>query len=249
MNKCDTPATLLISEFRVSGNSTKGIPCVQHFSSLVICLWPLHSPKMTMKDHGSYANKTLGRILWSGYRGRSKNLDWTRRREEYREGEQMSDISVTKKVRVWAKSVSRYRCCSAPSLIRPGDSMISQRYKPFASKHPVNKLKKNPLIQFILLQNLWQHPAAWAWSETDKQPEWKKSRKQTNSKPQTEEACRQMCAWRHIEKIPVYLWLASRKSPAHTCLWYHTQHSEMWALHWCCGSEGNRKCVSRETLW
>ena len=107
------------------GTGQKGIPCVQHFSSLVICLWPLHSPKMTMKDHGSYGNKTLGRTLWSGYRGRSKNLDRTRRRDEDGEGEQMSDISVTRKVRVWAKNVSRYRCCSALSLSRPGDSMLS----------------------------------------------------------------------------------------------------------------------------
>lgn len=35
-----------------------------------------------------------------------------------------------------------------------------------------------------------------------------------------------VCAWRLIEQIPVYLWLASRKTPAHTCLRYHTQQTD-----------------------
>lgn len=39
-----------------SQNSTKGKPCMQHFSSLLICLWPLDYPKMTLKDHSSFAN-------------------------------------------------------------------------------------------------------------------------------------------------------------------------------------------------
>lgn len=56
--------------------------------------------------------------------------------------------------------------------------------------------------------------------------------------PKQGRPCRQMCAWRLIQQIPVYLRLASRKSPAHTCLWYHTQHSEIWAQDWCCGSGG-----------
>lgn len=47
--------------------STKGIPCVQHFSSLLICLWPFRSPKMTMKDHDPFASKT-----WEGFGGQVK---------------------------------------------------------------------------------------------------------------------------------------------------------------------------------
>lgn len=44
--------------------------------------------------------------------------------------------------------------------------------------------------------------------------------------PKQQRLHRQMCAWRLIKKIPVYLWLASRKSFAHTCLWYRTQNSQ-----------------------
>lgn len=50
------------------------------------------------------------------------------------------------------------------------------------------RFMNSPLMLFVLLQSVSQHPTACAQNETDKQCERKKSRKQTNSKPQTEKA-------------------------------------------------------------
>lgn len=113
-------------------NSTKGIPCVQHFSSLVICLWPLHSPKMTTKDHDSFANKT-----WEGFCGQvieDKARIWTEAEGERKTEKENRCLTFQsrKKLSAWAKNDSRYRCSIARPLIRPGDSILSQRYKLFA---------------------------------------------------------------------------------------------------------------------
>ncbi len=126
------------------------------------------------------------------------------------------------------KKDSRHRCCFALLLSRTGDSMISQRYKLFAKKHPVNKLPtKNPQIPFILLQtsdNIPQHLRGVKLISSVN--ERRVGNKQIPN-PKQRRPCRQMCAWRLIEQIPVYLQLASGKSPAHTCLRYHIQHLEI----------------------
>lgn len=176
-------------DFRITclQNSTYGMPCVQHFSSLVICLWPLHSPKMTLNDHYSFASRT-----WEGFCGqviKDATRIWTEAEEKRRTEKENRCLTFQswKKLSEWAKkNISRYRCCFARPLIWTWDATISWRYKLFASKHPVDKKPtENPLMAFTLLHNHWLHPTACAWSGTDKHCEWKKSRKQTNSRPLT----------------------------------------------------------------
>lgn len=115
--------------------------------------------------------------------------------------------------------------------------------------------KKNPAIPFILLQDLWQHPAAYAWNQTDKQRDWKRRRKQTNSKPQTEGAVQaDLCLASHRRDTRLSLTGIKEESCPHLPVVSHPTHRNLSAtlMLWIEGATGNvseeKKVIERERV-